>query len=280
MTRRRQVTGTVLPRGGTTGADDSPDQDSEDVPREVVMSAAERARRWRRILAELRPELPGEWSIRGTGVGTLLVREPFDWSLAWIGYDGSPSRPAGWLSAGVQPLVTADAGRVMTYGIRMDEVRSGPRTVDLLSDEAADHVRRFVLDSGLPVLDRWPAERLAEVAERDFAQAPDRRRTHWHQAPGWRVVTGTASPVEPARELAALCRVGSAPRSAAGARHRAARIAFYEGLDQAWQQGGRAEALRFLTGWRDRVLTERKLDRVSAGQVAPPAGAGLSDLGS
>lgn len=228
------------------------------------MSSAERARRWRRILAELRPELPGEWSIRGTGVGTLLVREPFDWSLPWIGYDGSPSRPAGWVSAGVQPLVTADVGRVMTYGIRMDEVRSGPRTVDLLSDEAAGHVRRFVLDSGLPVLDRWPAERLAEVAERDFAQERDRRRTHWHQVPGWRVVTGTASPVEPARELAEVCRDRSSPRSAAGTRQQAARIAFYEGLGQAWRQDGHAEALRFLTGWRDRLLTEQKLDGISA----------------
>ncbi|GAB3968502.1 hypothetical protein V1634_31380 [Plantactinospora veratri] len=241
--------------------------------------SAQRARRWRQILFELVPELPGEWSVRGTGLGTSLVREPLDWALCWIGYSGSPSRPVGWVSAGVQPLVTPPLGFELTYGIRMDEVRAGPRTVDLLSDDAADGTRRFVLDAALAKIDAWPAERLAEVAERDFAQEPHRRRRHWHHLPGWRVASGTGSPVEPAERLAELCRqeVGTATGRGNQARDHlgdgrvgarlADRGAFYERLSEAWRDGGSGAALRLLAEQRDQALGACKLDRVA---TAPP----------
>lgn len=225
------------------------------------MSSADRARRWRHVLTELRPDLPGEWSVRGTGLGTVLVREPLDWALAWIGYSGSPTRPVGWVAAGVQPLVAPFTSWVMTYGVRMDEVRSGPSTLDLSSDGAVEQARRFVLDAGLAKIDGWPAERLADVAERDFAQDPSRRRTHWHQLPGWRVVNDTASPVEPATQLVELCRERAAGTSGTGARQLAEQAAFHEGLVRAWQDGEREAALEFLTAQRDQALAARKLDR-------------------
>lgn len=225
------------------------------------MSSADRARRWRHVLTALRPDLPGEWSVRGAGLGAVLVREPLDWALAWIGYSGSPTRPVGWVAAGVQPLVTPFTSWIMTYGIRMDEVRSGPSTVDLTADEAVEQARRFVLDAGLAKIDGWPAERLADVAERDFAQDPRRRRTHWHQLPGWRVVNGTASPVEPATQLVELCRERAAGTSGTGARQLAEQAAFHDGLVRAWQDGERGAALEFLTAQRDQALAARKLDR-------------------
>ncbi|MFC3502766.1 hypothetical protein ACFOOK_17545 [Micromonospora krabiensis] len=228
------------------------------------MSSADKARRWRQILTELRPDLPGQWSLRGSGLGTVLAREPVDWALAWIGYSGSPTRPQGWVSAGVQPLVTPFTSWVMTYGVRMDEVRSGPRTVDLLSDEAADQTRRFVLDTGLAKIESWPSERLADVAERDYAQAPAKRRTHWHQVPGWRVVTGSASPVDPAQQLADLSQGRAAEASGKGARQLADQAAFYERLVAAWHEGERDAALRFLTEQRDHALAGQKLDVVTA----------------
>ncbi|MET7966415.1 hypothetical protein [Micromonospora sp. NPDC005305] len=224
------------------------------------MSSVDAARRWRQILSELRRDLPGEWSIRGGGLDTVLAREPVGWSLSWIGWSGSPTRPAGWVTAGVQPLVAPFTSWIMTYGVRMDEVGSGPPTVDLSSGEAVDQVRRFVLGAGLEKIDKWPAERLADVAERDFAQDPRRRRTHWHQVPGWRVVNGTASPVEPATQLAELCRERVAGSSGTGARQLAEQAAFHEGLLRAWQDGERDAALRFLTAQRDQALAARKLD--------------------
>ncbi|MFI7519805.1 hypothetical protein [Micromonospora globbae] len=228
------------------------------------MSSADKARRWRQILSELRPELPGEWSVRGGGLGTVLVREPVDWTVAWIGYAGSPTRPEGWVSAAVQPLVMPFTSWIMTYGIRMDEAGSGPRTVDLASDAAADQTRRFVLDAGLEKIDSWPADRLAQVAERDYAQEPRRRRTHWHQLPGWRVVTGAASPVEPATQLADLCHERARGTSGKGARQLTEQAGFYERLAQAWHEGERDAALRFLAEERDRALTAQKLDTVLA----------------
>ncbi|MFD2767098.1 hypothetical protein [Micromonospora eburnea] len=225
------------------------------------MSSADKARRWRQILSELRPELPGEWFLRGTGLGSVLAREPLGWSLAWIGYSGSPTRPVGWVSAGVQPLVAPFVSWVMTYGVRMDEVRSGPSTIDLLSDAAAGQTRQFVLDAGLEKIDGWPPARLADVAERDFAQDPRRRRTHWHQLPGWRVVNGTASPVEPATQLAELCHDRARETSGKGARQLVEQATFYERLTQEWHEGEREAALRFLAEQRDQALAAQKLDK-------------------
>ncbi|MEO3928001.1 hypothetical protein ABGB07_29655 [Micromonosporaceae bacterium B7E4] len=218
------------------------------------------------MLFELRTELPGQWSVRGTGLGTVLAREPLGWSLCWIGYAGSPSRPVGWLSAGVQPLVTPALGFEMTYGIRMDEVDSGARSVDLLSDDAAGLARRFVLDAGLATIDAWPSGRLADVAERDFAQSPPRRRKYWYQLPGWRAVNGTASPVEPAEQLAELCREQARTASDRGARQLLDRAAFYGRLREAWHEGGSEAALRLLTGQRDQTLAAWRLDRVTTAQ--------------
>ncbi|MCW3815818.1 hypothetical protein ONA91_15330 [Micromonospora sp. DR5-3] len=111
----------------------------------------------------------------------------------------------------------------------------------------------------LEKIDAWPAERLADVAERDFAQDPRRRRTHWHQLPGWRVVTGTGSPEEPAIQLVELSRDRAAGASGTGARQLADQAAFYEGLVGAWHDGARDAALRFLTARRDEALAARKL---------------------
>ncbi|GGQ71384.1 hypothetical protein [Couchioplanes azureus] len=228
------------------------------------MSSADKARRWRNILTELRPHLPGDWSVRGTGPDTVLTREPVDWALAWIGYADSPTRAEGWVSAGVQPLVVPFTSWVMTYGIRMDEVRSGPRTVDLLADDADEQVRQFVLGAGLEKIDSWPVERLADVAERDFAQDPRRRRTHWHQLPGWRVVNGTASPVEPAEQLVTLCRERAEGSSKKGAQQLLEQAAFYERLREVWNESGRDAALQFLTERRQQDLAAQKLETTPA----------------
>ncbi|MGA3561798.1 hypothetical protein [Melissospora conviva] len=226
------------------------------------MSAAQKARRWRQILADLRPELPGEWSIRGTGVGTVLMREPLGWAPAWVGYTGSPSRPAGWLHAGVQPLVLPFSGWTMTYGIRMDEVTAGPPMIDLLAETAPAETRQFVLGPGLEEIDSWPADRLAEAAERDFARDPADRRKHWYQVPGWRVVNDSGSPVEPATELVAKYHDLAGRSSAKGARQLREDAAFYERLLARWHQGGRAEALGFLTEQREQALRAEKLDKL------------------
>ncbi|MEU8211445.1 hypothetical protein AB0B85_19890 [Micromonospora sp. NPDC049044] len=210
----------------------------------------------------MRPALPGEWRLRGVGVGSVLAREPLDWSLAWIGYSGSPTRPVGWVTAGVQPLVTSLTSWAMTYGVRMDEAPSGPPTVDLMSDAAAGQTRQFVLDTGLTTIDEWPPARLADAAERSFAQDPRQRRIHWHHLPGWRVVNGTASPVEPATQLAQLCRDRAAGYSGKGVRQLVEKATFYERLIQAWHDGEREAALRFLTSHRDQALAARKLDKV------------------
>jgi hypothetical protein len=226
------------------------------------MSSADKARQWRKLLTELRPHLPGDWSIRGAGLDTVLTREPVGWALAWIGYADSPTRAVGWVSAGVQPLVVPFTSWVMTYGIRMDEVRSGPRTVDLLSEDAGEQVRQFVLGAGLEKLDSWPAERLADVAERDFAQDPGRRRTHWHQLPGWRVVNGTASPEEPAEQLVALCEERAKGASKKGGQQLREQAAFYQRLRDVWNDSGRDAALQFLEQRRDQDLAAHKLDTV------------------
>lgn len=228
------------------------------------MSSADKVRRWRNILAELRPHLPGDWSVRGTGPDTMLIREPVDWALTWIGFFDSPTSSDSWVAAGVQPLVVPFTSLVMTYGISMNEVRSGPPAIDLLADDADEHVRQFVLGAGLEKIDGWPAERLADVAERDFAQDPRRRRTHWHQLPGWRVVNGTASPAEPAEQLVTRYRELAGGSSKRGARQLLKHVEFYELLRDVWNDGGRDDALKFLVEHRDRDLVAQKLDTASA----------------
>ena len=42
-------------------------------------------KRWVEVLDVLQDELPGEWSLRGGGMKTMLVREPLGWAIPWIG---------------------------------------------------------------------------------------------------------------------------------------------------------------------------------------------------
>jgi hypothetical protein len=228
-----------------------------------VSTSAVRVRRLTEIFTGLRPELPGEWSVRGKGIRTLLVQDPIEWTVAWIGYDGSPTRPVGWLSAGVQPLVEAFNGFDVRYGTRMDGRPGKPQTIDLTAGNALDVAREFIFDVAVGMITRWPAERLAEVAEKDYALEPRRRGTHWHQLPGWRVVFDSGSPVEPAAELGSIWEQKARDfKKTAESSLRAA--AFCRNLSAAYESGGRDAALALLEKHRAELVAEQRLDVVVA----------------
>ncbi|MGW7483835.1 hypothetical protein ACWGH8_35275 [Nonomuraea muscovyensis] len=200
---------------------------------------------WERLARSLRGDLPGRWTLRGPGSHPFLVREPVDWTIAWVGHRRRGSH--GTLSAGVLPLVEPFTGWHLEYGTVMDDVVGGPRTLDLDSPEALGVARAFVLGHALEILGHWSLERIAETAEARFAARPDDPRGGgWTVLPGCRVVLATGSPEEAARRLA-----GPDPEDRE----------YYGGLANAWRAGGREAALRFLRRHRDDVLRGEQVDR-------------------
>ncbi|MEU7478312.1 hypothetical protein AB0A63_20170 [Lentzea sp. NPDC042327] len=110
--------------------------------------------RWHQLAGELAPSLPGRWSLRGRGKQTVLVREPWDWTVSWIGFDKSAYSDEGWFLAAVEPLVLDRFRWALSYGMRMDEVRGGPLGVNLWSDNAGQVLHDFVHNAALPELDQ------------------------------------------------------------------------------------------------------------------------------
>ncbi|MQA81750.1 MAG: hypothetical protein GEV10_25300 [Streptosporangiales bacterium] len=210
---------------------------------------------WQRLAAELRTDLPGDWSLRGKGRMTKLVREPVDWRLCWVGFGKSAYSSAGWLYAAVQPLCTYFGGPPMSlnYGIRMDDVEGGPSSVDLTEPGAGDVVRDFLAGPAPATFDEWPLELFGTASERNLARPRDERGTprFWLLAPGCRVVLDTGSPVEPAREAAAYhleWEDGTAEEAA-----------YYAGLADAFEAGGRDKALAYLEDRKEAMLVAADL---------------------
>jgi len=112
-------------------------------------------------------------------------------------------------------------------------------------------VERFVLDVGLPRVS-WSARDFAAAAEEQYAQPHQERGRPLSnpQAAAWRVILETGSPVEPALEAAAWFEDTSHASDAA---------TWYRALVQAWNSGGRAAALAFLTTNRDDAVAALKL---------------------
>jgi hypothetical protein len=203
---------------------------------------------WPAIARQLQAELPGEWSIRGAQ--RFMVKEPVEWLLSWIAYGHTGS--FGTLSAGVTPLIEAFTGWHMKYGLRMDSVPGGPRSIDLNDPDAPRIARDFALGPALQEINEWSLERLADIAERDLARPPRKRDRYSHLAPACRVIFDTGSPEEAAREIAEKCREQGIPGGPE----------YYEGLIAAWQSGGRDEALQYLRQYRDKVLADEGMDQI------------------
>jgi hypothetical protein len=209
---------------------------------------------WQEIATRTAPLLPGNWVVRRRGARTTLIREPIEWTVPWIGFGPSRSSDWGYLYAAVVPLVRP-FNWLVTYGLAMGDQRGDPDippSLHVLEPGAFDVVQRFLQRQGLPAVDRWPAERFADVAERSYQLPADRRDhpvAHWLLAAGWRVVTGSGSPVEPARDAIAYFQQRDATED----------VGWYRGLLAAWESGGRAAALEFLVEYRQQVLTREQL---------------------
>jgi hypothetical protein len=208
---------------------------------------------WLRIIRALAQELPGEWTVGGTGGRALLVSQPDEWILWWIGLDRVRRDQPTCLAAGAVELAAPFA---LTYrhGLRSDATRRKPNRVDLLSDDAETWIRDFVVEDAIPALQAWPRERLKQIAEDDSADPPEQRA--WPLvAPflaGWRVVEDSGSPAEPAEH--AIQVLATKPGTAAIA-------AWYRALLDAWESGGRLAALTFLEDRRAATLASLKLAR-------------------
>lgn len=170
-------------------------------------------------------------------------------SKEWVGWGKSSYSSSGWLYAAVQPLCAYFDTLSLNYGIRMDEVEGGRPSVDLTEPGADGVVREFLAGPAQATFDEWPLELLGTAAERSLARPPAERssRPYWLLAPGCRVLLDTGSPVEPAREVATFY-AGSEDGTADAA-------AYYTGLADAHESGGRAAALAYLEGRREPMLT-------------------------
>lgn len=205
---------------------------------------------WQRIAREVAPTLPGTWVVRGgRGAKTVLIREPFDWAFSWVGVDRARVDDDPYLMAGVVTFVRPDPGFAASFGLRSDSSRHRPARVNMLADNAAEAVQRFILEDALPRMDPWTDHALAAIAEDGYLSADPGSRSVMIQAAGWRVVNDTGSPVEPARAAIAFLQHVEAPEEAA----------WYEAMIAAWERGGRASALQYLEDHRRASLTRLKL---------------------
>lgn len=204
---------------------------------------------WTRIIGALAPSLPGDWTVRGgRGAKAVLVRQPVEWTFAWIGLDRVRVTDHPYLMSGLVPLVIPVDGFSAFYGLRSDEAWL-PGTVDLLSATAPETVRRFILSHAVPMMEPWTPQALANAAEDSYRRAEPGFDVNLVQAAGWRVVNESGSPVEPAERAIELFRPRHAPEV----------VTWYEKLTAAWNQGGRPAALTYLEQHRQDVLTRLKL---------------------
>lgn len=157
--------------------------------------------RWLQVAGQLRHELPGSWALRGKGQRLRIVQEPVDWTLGSISY-ASTYDDEGYLYASVMPLVEPFTEWHLDYGVRIGDEPGTPGTVNLLADDGLQVARDFVLGPALAELVKWPAPRLADIAERSLAAETSSRqglKPPWFMAAAWRVVNGSGSLVEPAQ---------------------------------------------------------------------------------
>jgi hypothetical protein len=215
--------------------------------RDTVRTVTGDVQRWRDLLTALAPTLPGEWRVRGSGRRVVLVREPVEWTVLWL---GRSQRRAGdpYLMSGVTPLVSPVMGLTSQFGLRSDEVWPEPtyRTVSSAAADAGEQIRMFFQRDAWPLMQRGSYEGHAEVAEQQLAQPAAARQPPWvfPDAAGWRVALETGSPLEPARQAIDKLRSMAADDE----------VAFYEGLVDAWELGGRSAALSYLQRQRDATL--------------------------
>jgi len=212
------------------------------------------AKLWRDLLNRLAPTLPGDWQVRGTGRQVVLVKQPVEWTLPWLGMSRTRTTDDPYLMAGVTPLVGPVLALTAEFGLRSDEVRPRPAyvKVSLSAPEAEEQVRSFFMNDAWPRMQQGTYEGHAARAERQFAQPAAERRPPWvfQQAAGWRVVLETGSPVEPARQ-------GLEKFESLGAGENL--FAFYRGLIDAWEAGSQPAALAYLQKQREATLSRLKL---------------------
>lgn len=217
------------------------------------MAKSTAGKRWEEILGALRPELPGEWSLRGRGMKAMLMGEPIGWAIPWIGCSKASSVRT---HAGVAPALRDQLNWLMgVYGLDMGDVRHGPKSIQLGEDGDLDVARTFV-GHALARFEELTPERYAEWAERSLAllAGPELpTRDYLLMAPGWRVVNDSGDPVVAAEACTAWAeqRWPRDPDIVASKRH------FFGDLVDAYKQGGREEALVFLAENRDRQLAEQ-----------------------
>lgn len=210
----------------------------------------ETAKAWVRIAKSLTSELPGEWTTGGNGIRTILVRRPIEWVLVWVGLDRVRRDDDPYLMGGLVQLV--DRFRLSAgHGLRSDRLPEGPGQVDLTEPTAPDVVRQFITEHVLPRVDEWTPDKLAADAEAQLAIPAEQRGRPlvYQSAAGWRIVNDTGSPVEPASEAAAWFKRALSPADAD----------WYNNLLQAWQDGGRPTALKYLEDQRAAALAGLKL---------------------
>lgn len=212
--------------------------------------ADETVKAWQKIVKQLAGSLTGEWSIGGSGVRTMLVRQPVEWVLLWVGISRVRREDRPRLMGGITPLVRQFDGVSVTYGLSTPVRPGAPADVDLTGPDAMDVVDTFV-KAVLEEVAPWTPERLAARAEEQLAEAPEDRGRPltFVDAAGWRVVLNTGDPVEPA--LAAADWFDKAYGSK--------RAPWYRDLAGAWQSGGRDATLAFLEANRAAALESLKL---------------------
>lgn len=203
--------------------------------------------RWQEIAAGLSDELPGEWSVRGTGAGTILVQEPVDWRLCYVGRETLAHSEADRLYAAVQPLFAPHERLSMQFSTESYGELDGSEYVDMRQSDANERVRAFVTGPAAAMFDEFPVDLLGRGAERNLERTEGRREAngYWLLAPGARVLSGAESPVGPAKEAAEFF----AAREDGGFAAR-----YYTGLAEAYERGGREAATGYLERRRDEML--------------------------
>ncbi len=212
--------------------------------------ADEGGKAWQRIARALAPELPGGWRVGGSGIRTVVAREPIDWVVVWFGASRVRRDDIPCLIGGEASLVGPPFNLSVGHGLRSDTRRDAPKRIDLTEPDATELVRSFVLDDVLPRVKPWTPEALAQEAEAQLAMplAERGRPLRFPDAAGWRVVLDQGSPEQPVAEFEAW-EEGAAAED----------IEWYRKLLQAWQSGGRDAAMSYLAERRDQALTDLKL---------------------
>ena len=214
--------------------------------------ADETAKLWPRVAAGATARLPDSWVLGGRGIRAVLVRQPVEWLLVWVGLDRVRRDDDPYLMGGIRPLLQPFS---LGYriGLRSDERLDAPARISMSAPDAEDQVEQFVTRGLMPLVDLWTTDKFAAEAEKQFAQPPEQRERPlaYPEAAGWRVLAGTGSPLEPARQAAQeYGSIGGADLAA-----------WYETFAAAWESGGRPAALALLEEQRSAALTQLKLPR-------------------